>query len=361
MQAFAEAIGAQRRRARHARRDGARARARRLRERARRAARGAPARARRGVERRLHPAARAPARLRSRSRSGPARLSVAEEGAPPVLTLTFDSQAALADEPDRAAVRDVTLAFDVPQTDSRGRAVQGLAGRGAGARRRHGRRRRRRRRPAAQQRRLRGDRRRARPALRRARGARSRRRDRRPRGACSAEENGDGLARFARCRAAGDPGADGRRAGRRARDRRLQRRRPRLAAVRDARTRRRSGARSRRSAPQTSAPFNLNFFCHRPPVVDSAREAAWRQALAPYYREHGLDIATVPVGGGRFPFDAASAGHRRGASARRSSASTTACPTPSCSLACARPERASSPARRRSTRRSGSRRAASTR
>jgi hypothetical protein len=40
----------------------------------------------------------------------------AEEGAPPVLTLTFDPQAALADEPDRAAVRDVTLAFDVPQT-----------------------------------------------------------------------------------------------------------------------------------------------------------------------------------------------------------------------------------------------------
>ncbi|MDQ6628992.1 MAG: cell division protein FtsZ [Pseudomonadota bacterium] len=39
-----------------------------------------------------------------------------EDGAPPVLTLTFDSQAALADEPDRAAVRDVTLAFDVPQT-----------------------------------------------------------------------------------------------------------------------------------------------------------------------------------------------------------------------------------------------------
>jgi hypothetical protein len=40
-----------------------------------------------------------------------------DEGAPPVLTLTFDSQAALADEPDHAAVRDVTLAFDVPQTD----------------------------------------------------------------------------------------------------------------------------------------------------------------------------------------------------------------------------------------------------
>ena len=58
---------------------------------------------------------------------------------------------------------------------------------------------------------------------------------------------------------------------------------------------------------QTSAPFNLNFFCHRPPVVDPAREAAWRQSLDPYYREHGLDIAAVPVGGGRFPFDSASA------------------------------------------------------
>lgn len=42
----------------------------------------------------------------------------AEEGAPPVLSLTFDSQAALADDLDLAAVRDVTLAFDVPQTDA---------------------------------------------------------------------------------------------------------------------------------------------------------------------------------------------------------------------------------------------------
>ena len=40
-----------------------------------------------------------------------------EEGAPPALTLSFDSQAALADDPNRAAVRDVTLSFDVPQTD----------------------------------------------------------------------------------------------------------------------------------------------------------------------------------------------------------------------------------------------------
>ena len=51
--------------------------------------------------------ARAP-RLRPRRRC-PGRLvcPATEEGAPPVLTLTFDSQAALADDPDRAAVRDV--------------------------------------------------------------------------------------------------------------------------------------------------------------------------------------------------------------------------------------------------------------
>src|ERR1700754_5171929 len=48
---------------------------------------------------------------------------------------------------------------------------------------------------------------------------------------------------------------------------------------------------------RTGAPFNLNFFCHQTPVVDPARDAAWRQALAPYYLEHGLDIAAVPVGG----------------------------------------------------------------
>lgn len=40
----------------------------------------------------------------------------AEDGAPPVLSLQFDPQAALADEPSQAAVRELTLAFDVPQT-----------------------------------------------------------------------------------------------------------------------------------------------------------------------------------------------------------------------------------------------------
>lgn len=40
----------------------------------------------------------------------------AEEGAPPVLTLQFDAQAALADEPEQLSLRELTLALDVPQT-----------------------------------------------------------------------------------------------------------------------------------------------------------------------------------------------------------------------------------------------------
>ncbi|MBA2723831.1 MAG: cell division protein FtsZ [Methylibium sp.] len=41
-----------------------------------------------------------------------------DEGAPPVLTLNFDAQAALADDPSQAPLRELTLAFDVPQTGS---------------------------------------------------------------------------------------------------------------------------------------------------------------------------------------------------------------------------------------------------
>ena len=46
----------------------------------------------------------------------------AHDGAPPVLSLGFDSQAALAelgDNPNQAALRDITLNFDVPQTDAK--------------------------------------------------------------------------------------------------------------------------------------------------------------------------------------------------------------------------------------------------
>jgi hypothetical protein len=43
-------------------------------------------------------------------------LPSAEEGAPPVLVLSFDAQAALAEDPGRAAVRELALGLDVAQT-----------------------------------------------------------------------------------------------------------------------------------------------------------------------------------------------------------------------------------------------------
>ncbi|HXD04858.1 MAG TPA: cell division protein FtsZ [Burkholderiaceae bacterium] len=45
-------------------------------------------------------------------------LAGAEEGAPPVLTLQYDAQAALAEDPSQSALRELTLSFDVPQTPS---------------------------------------------------------------------------------------------------------------------------------------------------------------------------------------------------------------------------------------------------
>ena len=56
---------------------------------------------------------------------------------------------------------------------------------------------------------------------------------------------------------------------------------------------------------RTQRPFNVNFFVHTPPTPDAAREAGWRKALAPYYREFGIDESKVPAGAGRAPFDAA--------------------------------------------------------
>jgi nitronate monooxygenase len=55
---------------------------------------------------------------------------------------------------------------------------------------------------------------------------------------------------------------------------------------------------------QTNKPFNVNFFCHVPPVPDAAREATWRASLAPYYKEFGIDPAGIPAGPGRAPFSA---------------------------------------------------------
>ncbi|HEX5635049.1 MAG TPA: DUF561 domain-containing protein, partial [Gemmatimonadales bacterium] len=55
-------------------------------------------------------------------------------------------------------------------------------------------------------------------------------------------------------------------------------------------------------ASRTPAPLNVNFFCHVPPRPDAEREAAWRRALAPYYRELGIDAEKITSGPGRAPF-----------------------------------------------------------
>src|SRR5258706_14094653 len=57
----------------------------------------------------------------------------------------------------------------------------------------------------------------------------------------------------------------------------------------------------------TSGPLNVNFVVHTPPAADAAREARWREALSPYYREFSIDAATIPPGPGRTPFSSAAA------------------------------------------------------
>lgn len=54
-------------------------------------------------------------------------------------------------------------------------------------------------------------------------------------------------------------------------------------------------------------PYNVNFFAHRSQASDASSQAAWRQALAPYYAELGLAASDPPSGPGRQPFDAAAA------------------------------------------------------
>jgi nitronate monooxygenase len=54
---------------------------------------------------------------------------------------------------------------------------------------------------------------------------------------------------------------------------------------------------------RSPGPWNVNFFCHRPPASDPAREAGWLRALDPHYHRAGL---TRPVGSAvaaRAPFD----------------------------------------------------------
>src|SRR5437899_2974935 len=55
---------------------------------------------------------------------------------------------------------------------------------------------------------------------------------------------------------------------------------------------------------RTRNPINLNFFCHSPPVLNNAREAGWRERLAPYYRELAIDPAAPIPSSNRAAFDA---------------------------------------------------------
>ena len=57
----------------------------------------------------------------------------------------------------------------------------------------------------------------------------------------------------------------------------------------------------------TARPFNVNFFCHKPPRFDAQREAGWRGLLAPYYREFGLDADAPNTAPSRAPFSAEAA------------------------------------------------------
>lgn len=54
---------------------------------------------------------------------------------------------------------------------------------------------------------------------------------------------------------------------------------------------------------QTSGPINVNFFTHKPPEPDPARDDAWRERLRDYYVEFGLDPNAKAPSASRAPFD----------------------------------------------------------
>jgi nitronate monooxygenase len=55
---------------------------------------------------------------------------------------------------------------------------------------------------------------------------------------------------------------------------------------------------------RVSAPLNVNFFCHNAVDLDPKREDQWKQRLASYYHEFGLDPAAPVNAANRSPFDA---------------------------------------------------------
>jgi nitronate monooxygenase len=53
----------------------------------------------------------------------------------------------------------------------------------------------------------------------------------------------------------------------------------------------------------TKHPYNVNFFCHTPAQNAPEREVRWREVLAPFYRELGVDPATIAAAPQRQPFN----------------------------------------------------------
>lgn len=52
----------------------------------------------------------------------------------------------------------------------------------------------------------------------------------------------------------------------------------------------------------SSAPLNVNFFCHTPPEPDDTAQARWLAALQPHFQTWGVDPSTIDNGPGRLPF-----------------------------------------------------------
>jgi nitronate monooxygenase len=59
---------------------------------------------------------------------------------------------------------------------------------------------------------------------------------------------------------------------------------------------------------RTTKPINLNFFCHTEPAQDLAREAAWLERLAPYYRELCVELPKPPLKATIYRFTEATCG-----------------------------------------------------
>jgi len=54
---------------------------------------------------------------------------------------------------------------------------------------------------------------------------------------------------------------------------------------------------------QTDRPYNVNFFCHKTPVINEVREERWREALEPFYKEFGIVADRISNGASRAPFN----------------------------------------------------------